>query len=105
MTFKDQLLEGIPNQLPQPKNYDASINHAPKRKDLLSKEEKKLALRNALRYFDASHHSKLLQSYEFQPSTLAEIVGCQTLGKLVVHLRRILILEWHICFHLWLNKM
>ena len=39
LTFKDQILEGIPAELPQPKPYDASINHAPKRKAILNKEE------------------------------------------------------------------
>ena len=64
MTFKDQLLEGIPDQLPQPKVYDESINHAPKRKEILSIEEKKLALQNALRYFDKKHHNTLLPEFK-----------------------------------------
>jgi urocanate hydratase len=62
--FKDQILEGIPNILPLPKAYDASINHAPKRKAILSAEEEKLALRNALRYFDKKHHSILLPEFK-----------------------------------------
>ena len=41
MTFSEQILEGIPKILPQPKSYDSSINHAPKRKDILSVDEKK----------------------------------------------------------------
>ena len=64
MTFKDQILEGIPDQLPQPKVYDESINHAPKRKEILSIEEKKLALQNALRYFDKKHHNTLLPEFK-----------------------------------------
>ena len=56
MTFQEQIQEGIPSVLPQPKPYDPAINHAPKRKDILTAEEKKLALRNALRYFEAHHH-------------------------------------------------
>ena len=48
MTFKEQILEGIPEVLPQPKSYDTSINHAPKRKAILNIEEEKLALKNAL---------------------------------------------------------
>ncbi len=63
MTFKEQVLEGIPKILPQPKVYDSTINHAPKRKDILNTEEKKLALRNALRYFDAKHHAELLPEF------------------------------------------
>ncbi|AUC74159.1 urocanate hydratase [Olleya sp. Bg11-27] len=64
MTFKDQILEGIPNQLPEPKPFDASINHAPKRKAILSDTETKLALKNALRYFDKKHHSTLLPEFK-----------------------------------------
>ena len=64
ISFKDQILEGIPNTLPQPKPYDANINHAPKRKAILSPEEEKLALRNALRYFDKKHHITLLPEFK-----------------------------------------
>ena len=53
MTFKAQIQQGIPDVLPSVKKYERSINHAPKRKSILSADEKKLALRNALRYFDA----------------------------------------------------
>ena len=63
MTFQEQIKEGIPTQLPQTKLYDISINHAPKRKDLLSSDEKKLALRNALRYFEPKHHSQLIVEF------------------------------------------
>ena len=49
--FQQSIREGIPAVLPAPKAYDPEINHAPKRKDILTKEEKKLAIRNALRYF------------------------------------------------------
>ena len=73
MSFKEQLLEGIPNQLPQPKDYDVSINHAPKRKNILSKEEKKLALQNALRYFDTSHHAQLLPEFKNELDTYGRI--------------------------------
>ena len=61
--FKDIVLQGIPDELPEPKAYDADINHAPKRKDILSAEEKKLALRNALRYFDKKHHNILAPEF------------------------------------------
>ncbi|MCO4822998.1 MAG: urocanate hydratase [Flavobacteriaceae bacterium] len=63
-TFKNKIFEGIPAVLPQPKTYDTSINHAPKRKAILSTEEKKLALRNALRYFDKKHHSELVPEFK-----------------------------------------
>jgi len=63
MTFQQQILEGIPAVLPQPQAYDTAINHAPKRKDILSAEEKKLALRNALRYFEPQHHKELVKEF------------------------------------------
>jgi urocanate hydratase len=59
MTFKEHILQGIPDELPGPPEYDATVNHAPKRKDILSVEEKRLALQNALRYFDPKHHEVL----------------------------------------------
>ncbi|MFL5765422.1 MAG: urocanate hydratase [Bacteroidia bacterium] len=61
--FKKEILNGIPDTLPEPKAYDKSINHAPKRKDILSAEEKKLAIRNALRYFDKKHHAVLAKEF------------------------------------------
>ncbi|HBR54161.1 MAG TPA: urocanate hydratase, partial [Flavobacteriaceae bacterium] len=64
MTFKEELLQGIPAQLPAPKLYDPEVNHAPKRKKILSAEEQQLALKNALRYFDSSHHSTLLPEFK-----------------------------------------
>ena len=63
MTFKEQIKQGIPNNLPSKKAFDSEINHAPKRKDILSADEKKLALRNALRYFDKKHHAELLPEF------------------------------------------
>ncbi|MBF4508717.1 urocanate hydratase [Flavobacterium sp. JLP] len=63
MTFKEQIQEGIPSILPPKKEYDSTINHAPKRKDILSAEEKKLALKNALRYFEAKHHAALIVEF------------------------------------------
>ncbi|CAL2075743.1 Urocanate hydratase [Tenacibaculum sp. 190524A05c] len=63
MTFKEQIKQGIPSVLPLKKEYDTTINHAPKRKEILTKEEKQLALRNALRYFDKKHHEELLPEF------------------------------------------
>ena len=63
LSFKEQLRQGIPSELPSVKEYDPSINHAPKRKDILSQEEKKLALKNALRYFHPKHHSVLAPEF------------------------------------------
>ena len=63
MTFKDEILAGIGNVLPQPKPYDKNINHAPKRKDILTTQQKKLALRNALRYFPKEFHATLAPEF------------------------------------------
>lgn len=73
MTFKEQIQQGIPSILPQPKPFDVTINHAPKRKDILSQDEKKLALRNALRYFDAKHHAALLPEFKEELATYGRI--------------------------------
>ena len=62
--FKELVLQGIPNTLPDKKPYDYTINHAPKRKEILNAEEKVLALRNALRYFDVKHHASLLPEFK-----------------------------------------
>jgi urocanate hydratase len=59
MTFKEIILQGIPGKLPAKKEYPKGINRAPKRKDILSKEEKQLAIRNALRYFPSEWHPEL----------------------------------------------
>ena len=64
ISFKNQILEGIPKQLPAVQIYDHNINHAPKRKAILTIEEKKLALQNALRYFDKKHHSVLIEEFK-----------------------------------------
>ena len=66
MTFKEQILQGIPQELPQLKVYNTSINHAPKRKAILTAEETKLALKNALRYFDKKHHATLLPEFKVE---------------------------------------
>lgn len=64
MNFTEQIQQGIPSTLPGKKAYDKNINHAPKRKDILSKEEKELALRNALRYFEPKDHATLLPEFK-----------------------------------------
>ncbi len=61
--FQAAILQGIPNELPAPKAYDISINHAPVRKDILTKEEKRLALKNALRYFPKKFHKTLAPEF------------------------------------------
>ena len=61
--FQREILAGIPDELPEVKPYDATINHAPKRKDILTEEEKVLALKNALRYFAPEHHAVLAPEF------------------------------------------
>ena len=61
--FQKEILAGIPAQLPEVKPYDPDINHAPKRKDILTKEQKRLAVRNALRYFDPKFHAVLAPEF------------------------------------------
>jgi urocanate hydratase len=64
MTFKEQILQGIPEILPKKKEFDPNVNHAPKRKDILTNDEKELALINALRYFSSQHHEILLPEFK-----------------------------------------
>jgi urocanate hydratase len=64
MNFKEEIIQGIPSELPSVKKYNIEVNHAPKRKKILSSEESKLALKNALRYFDAKHHATLLPEFK-----------------------------------------
>lgn len=61
--FRNAITRGIPAELPQPQAYDTEVNHAPVRKDILSVPEKKLAIRNALRYFDSQHHAVLAKEF------------------------------------------
>jgi urocanate hydratase len=63
LSFKEQILQGIPERLPDQAVFDTTVSHAPKRKDSLSKEEKKLAVRNALRYFHPRHHAVLAPEF------------------------------------------
>ena len=61
--FQLDIIQGIPAQLPEPKAYDPNVNHAPRRKDILTPAEKELALKNALRYFDPRHHATLAPEF------------------------------------------
>ncbi|WP_172278901.1 urocanate hydratase [Chryseobacterium sp. LAM-KRS1] len=63
MTFQELIQQGIPSVLPPFKPYETNINHAPKRKEILGEEEKKLALKNALRYFEPKFHAELLPEF------------------------------------------
>jgi urocanate hydratase len=72
-TFQEQIKEGIPQQIPSLKQFDATINHAPKRKDILNAEEKKMALRNALRYFPKEQHGVLAKEFLLELDTYGRI--------------------------------
>lgn len=63
MNFKDAILEGIPSVLPAKRARNENLSHAPNRKDILNKNEKKLAIKNALRYFDTQHHDVLAKEF------------------------------------------
>ncbi|MFZ2351840.1 MAG: urocanate hydratase [Bacteroidales bacterium] len=71
--FKSQVSEGIPSHLPAPKAWDPAVNHAPRRRDILTAEEKKLALRNALRYFSPSLHRVLAPEFAAELSERGRI--------------------------------
>ncbi|WEK20532.1 MAG: urocanate hydratase [Candidatus Pedobacter colombiensis] len=73
MNFKAQILQGIPNQLPEKKPYYTQISHAPVRRDVLSKDEKKLSLRNALRYFPEEWHEELAAEFLEELQTYGRI--------------------------------
>jgi urocanate hydratase len=71
--FQKLILQGIPDKLPEPQVYETSINHAPKRKDILNAGEKKLAVRNALRYFPEKHHPVLAKEFAEELKTYGRI--------------------------------
>ena len=73
MTFQEEILAGIPAELPEVKPYDKEINHAPKRKDILTQEQKVLALKNALRYFPERHHAVLAKEFAEELKTYGRI--------------------------------
>ena len=73
LSFKEQIIQGIPRELPPKREYDNSVSHAPKRKDILTEEEKKLALKNALRYFDKKHHAELISEFKEELETYGRI--------------------------------
>ncbi len=76
LTFAQDIQQGIPTEIPAKKAFDLTVNHAPKRKEILSKEEKKLALQNALRYFPKEQHAELIKDF-------AEELG--TFGRIYMH--------------------
>jgi urocanate hydratase len=89
MDFKSQILQGIPNELPAAKPFDANINHAPKRKDILNSAEKKLAIRNALRYFDKKHHAVLAKEFAAELKEYGRIYMYRFRPDYKIHARHI----------------
>jgi len=73
LTFAQEIQEGIPKYIPLEKPWDLHVNHAPKRKDILSKEEKKLAIANALRYFPKDQHVELAKDFAEELKTFGRI--------------------------------
>ena len=72
-SFQQDILQGIPKLVPERKLFDPSINHAPKRKEILTSDEKKLAIQNALRYFPKEQHPELIDDFIFELETYGRI--------------------------------
>jgi urocanate hydratase len=87
--FKKQILQGIPDELPELKEFETSVNHAPKRKDILSREEKKLALKNALRYFSPKHHANLAPEFTEELKKYGRIYMYRYRPNYKIHARHI----------------
>ena len=87
--FKKAILTGIPEQLPAPVSVDPAVNHAPVRKDILSPAEKKLALRNALRYFDKAHHATLAPEFAAELKQYGRIYMYRLRPQYPMHARNI----------------
>jgi urocanate hydratase len=73
LSFAQEIQEGIPTHIPSQKPWDAQVNHAPKRKDILSADEKKLAIANALRYFPKEQHAELAKDFVAELNTYGRI--------------------------------
>ena len=87
--FQKEILAGIPDVLPPLKPYDKSVNHAPKRKDILTDGEKRLALRNALRYFDPKFHKQLIPEFLDELKTYGRIYMYRLRPDYDMHARHI----------------
>ena len=74
LDFRASISEGIPESLPKPLPLDDTVDHAPNRRQILSPEEKKMALRNALRYFDAKHHAELIPDFLEELNSFGRII-------------------------------
>jgi len=89
MDFKEKILNGIPDILPPEKGYDESANHAPARKDILSRKEKILALKNALRYFKPEHHEILAPEFASELKKYGRIYMYRFKPEYKIHARAI----------------
>ncbi|MBF1569313.1 MAG: urocanate hydratase [Prevotella shahii] len=87
--FQADLRCGIPHVLPEPQAYDNSVSHAPKRKDILSAEDKKLALQNALRYFPKEQHAQLLPEFTQELKDYGRIYMYRLRPRYAMHARHI----------------
>ena len=87
--FQKEILAGIPDVLPPLKPYDKSVNHAPKRKDILTDDEKRLALRNALRYFNPKLHKQLIPEFLDELKTYGRIYMYRLRPDYDMHARHI----------------
>lgn len=89
MSFQEMVLEGIPKILPPKRERDESLSHPPKRKDILTKSEKKLAVKNALRYFEAEHHAVLAEEFYQELETFGRIYMYRFMPSYVISARSI----------------
>jgi len=87
--FQADIRAGIPQVLPEAQPYDTTVNHAPKRKDILTAEEKKLALRNALRYFPKELHEQLIPEFMNELKTYGRIYMYRLRPRYAMHARHI----------------
>ncbi|SFS90288.1 urocanate hydratase [Sphingobacterium wenxiniae] len=89
MTFQEEIQQGIPATLPPPAKYDETVSHAPRRKDILTPSEKRLALQNALRYFPAAWHAELAKEFLYELQTYGRIYMYRFRPRYPMHARPI----------------
>lgn len=87
--FRKEISEGIPTILPQAVALDPSVSHAPRRKEILNADEKKLALKNALRYFEAKDHAELIKEFSAELQQYGRIYMYRLRPKSKMHARPI----------------
>ncbi|MEX1191683.1 MAG: urocanate hydratase [Brumimicrobium sp.] len=87
--IQQDIRAGVPKEVPQKKDYDTTVNHAPKRKQILSEEERKLALKNALRYFPSEQHAELIADFKSELNTYGRIYMYRYRPDYKLHARNI----------------